>query len=274
MRISTVIKHGLMIMLIAGISACAQQGGVRPDGSPAASTDMSDSTGSLGETKHQKGAGDVYVQLALEYFRQGKVGVALAKAKTALANEPNNPDAHYVIALIYERLRENGLAEHHFQQSIDYQSGNPYSHNAYGSFLCQNSRYNEADAEFNKALENPLYKTPEVALTNAGICATRNGDSDKAEAYLRQALTQNPKLALALIKMAEVSFDKEEYFSARAYLERYQAVARPTAVSLWLGIRTERQLGDQDAEASYTLLLKNVFPDSIEAQQMEASAKQ
>jgi type IV pilus assembly protein PilF len=234
---------------------------------------MSDSTGSLGETKRQTGAGDVYVQLALEYLRQGKVDVALAKAKTALEQESSNPDAHYVIALIYERLRENGLAEYHFKESIGYQSANPYSHNAYGSFLCQNGRYQEADVEFKKALENPLYKTPEVALTNAGICANRNGDSDKAETYLRQALTQNPKLALALIKMAEVSFEKGQYFNARAYLERYQAVARPTATSLWLGIRTERQLGDQDAEASYTLLLKNGFPDSPEAQQMEASVK-
>ena len=51
-------------------------------------------------------------------------------------------------------------------------------------------------------------------------------------------------------------------------LQRYLAVARHSAGSLWLGIRIEQQLGDNDALSSYMLSLKNNFPDSKEAAEL------
>ncbi len=274
MNIRSTAKIVCMLAVVMVISACAKQSTVRSGAASAESMDMTDSTGSLGREKRRAGAGDIYVKLAVEYYRQGKVDIALAKAKVAVEVEPSNAEGHNILALIYERLREYGLANHHFKQSIRYAPDNSYSLNAYGSFLCQRARYDEADGQFQRALQNPLYKTPEVALTNAGICASRNGETEKAEAYLRKALARNSRLPLALLKMAELAQAQARYLSVRAYLQRYQEVAKPTAASLWLGIRTERELGDQNAEASYSLMLKNSFPDSSEAREMEASKAQ
>ena len=56
---------------------------------------------------------------------------------------------------------------------------------------------------------------------------------------------------------------------ARAYLQRYAEVAQHTAESLWLGVRTENQLGDKDQMASYGLKLRAKFPDSEQAKYLQ-----
>jgi len=264
LKVSRVSVLGLFALLF--LVGC-QQGAVRPGGT---SPDMVDNTGQFGQDS-QTGAGDVYVKLAIAYMREGHLDVALKKAKQALSVEPANAEGHNVIALLYDRLGERDLAEKHFLRSLKIESKNSYVLNAYASFLCQQQRFAEADQYFLKALENPLYRTPEVALTNAGICAARDNDLQKAENYLRRALTFNPEFSLALIQMAQISFQAGENLSSRAYLQRYLEKARPTPASLWLGIQNERLLGDQNAVSSYSLMLKNNFPDSREVQLLRNS---
>jgi len=64
--------------------------------------------------------------------------------------------------------------------------------------------------------------------------------------------------------MAQVSALLERNLSARGYLQRYLEQAPHSAKTLWLGIRIERALGDENAVSSYALLLKANFPDSDE----------
>jgi len=68
-----------------------------------------------------------------------------------------------------------------------------------------------------------------------------------------------------------VSFERGNQLSARAYLQRYLAVAEPTPDMLWLGVRVERDLGDSRAEQGYAQLLRNKFPDSVEVQMLQES---
>ncbi|PLY15617.1 MAG: type IV pilus biogenesis/stability protein PilW [Sedimenticola sp.] len=249
------------MVLFASISllmAC-ETGMVKTDGL------QDDSTGGFGRDDQRKGAGDVYVKMAVAYMEDGQIDVALQKARQALSVEPGNAQAHNVIALLFDRLGEDALAERHFNRGMEIQPRNSYLLNAFGTFMCNRQRYTEADELFQKALSNPLYKTPEVALTNAGICSGRIPDIERSETYLRRALEKNPRFAPALIQMGQVSFTAGKYLSARAYLQRYLEVAPHTAASLWLGVRTERELGDRDSEASYSLSLRNNFPDSNEA---------
>jgi type IV pilus assembly protein PilF len=69
--------------------------------------------------------------------------------------------------------------------------------------------------------------------------------------------------------MAKLTYAADDYLKAWAYVQRYLQVAEPTPETLWLAVRTERELGDSNAEASYALLLKSRFPDSLQAQQLE-----
>jgi type IV pilus assembly protein PilF len=44
----------------------------------------------------------------------------------------------------------------------------------------------------------------------------------------------------------------------------------PTPEMLWLGVRNARKLGDRDAEASYSLLLRKKYPNSDETKALLA----
>lgn len=260
------IRSLLLVSTLTIALAGCQQGGVRGD------SDLEDNTGQMGQ-EEDAGVGEVYVRLAVGYMQEGQLDTALKKARRALKLEPDNAEAHNIIALIYDRLGQAGLAEQHFKRGLKIQPRHSYMLNAYGTYLCGNGRYDEADEQFQMALKNPLYKTPEVAYTNAGICAGRKPDLVRAEYYLRKALENNPKLPVTLLQMSRVSYDKGEYLSGRAYLERYLGVARHTASSLWLGIQIERELGDQNAVSSYSLSLRNNFPDSQEVLLLKESNK-
>ena len=254
------------VALVLGVTlaGCATTGAVRPG------VGGTDKTGDLGALKPDSPAA-VYVELAVEYLRQKNYAVALQNAKRAVIVDPHYGAAHTVLALVYQQIGEPAEAERHFRRAIDLDPRDPYALNAYGGFLCAAKRYDEADTMFQRALQNPLYNTPWVAESNAGLCAEQAGKQAEAEVYLRRALRANPRFPPALLSMASISYAQGNMMSARAYLQRYAEVAQHTPESLWLGIKTERQLGDQDQVASYALLLRARFPDSEEVQLLNES---
>ena len=115
----------------------------------------------------------------------------------------------------------------------------------------------------------PLYENPEIAYTNAGLCLYQAGDLDKAESYLRRALQINPRVGVALLRMADITYQSSRYLPARAYLQRYTEVGPHTPESLWLGFRIEDELGDRDTASKYAMLLEANFPDSREVRLLQ-----
>ncbi|MCU7960221.1 MAG: type IV pilus biogenesis/stability protein PilW [gamma proteobacterium symbiont of Bathyaustriella thionipta] len=233
-------------------------------GSSSSKDEAGSSTGVLGDAASRNRQSDVYAKLGLEYMRTGQLDVALQKLHRGLDRDPDNANLHYVIALVYERLGEADSAHEHFQEGLSLEPKNSYIINAYGTFQCKQKNYDEAIKLFKRALENPLYDNPEVAWSNAGYCAAQIPDKEQAETYLRTALRINREYPQALAQMANLMLDKEKYLAARGYLQRYQAVANPTAATLWTCVRVERQLKNKDEEASCGLLLRNKYPDSDE----------
>ncbi|WP_456406211.1 type IV pilus biogenesis/stability protein PilW [Thiolapillus sp.] len=225
-------------------------------------------TGNLGKEHDYESPADTYIQLAQAYMKRGNYSTALSKAKKAVQKDPRNGNAHLILALIYDALGENGSANAAYQRSLEVDGKNPYALNAYGSYLCKLNEFQRALPLFDKALQNPLYATPWVALANAGYCARKAGDLPRAESYLLKALERNPGYPLALYQMAEVRYAQGKYMSARAYLQRYRDVAKPTAQMLYLSILTERKLGNADQVRSDELLLRSDFPDSPQAQKL------
>ncbi|MCB1775186.1 MAG: type IV pilus biogenesis/stability protein PilW [Gammaproteobacteria bacterium] len=226
-------------------------------------------TGELGSPTAQAGPADVYIELAGAYLRQGQLTEALRNARKAVIVDAKNANAHYVLGLVQQRLGQFDLADEAYRKAIAVDPRNPEALNAYGSFLCDRGRYDDADSYFRQALQNPLYQSPWMALHNAGWCRQRAGDAGAAETDFRAALRTNPEFAPSLLSMGELSFDKGVFLSARAYLQRFAEVAPATAESLWLGVRTERQLGDATQAARYAQALRLQFPDSEQARYLQ-----
>ncbi|PHS73387.1 MAG: type IV pilus biogenesis/stability protein PilW [Cycloclasticus sp.] len=207
---------------------------------------------------------DVYTALGVEYMNRGLYEVALEKLQKALTVDQYSTNAHNVIAVLYDRLGDQVLAGKHYERAVALSPANSSAQNNYARYLCGLKKFDLADQHFNKALKNPLYKSPLLALTNAGTCAWKAGNLDKAESYFRTALQRNKHFPATLLQMAKLKYEQENYLSVRAYLQRFRDVNKHTAASLWLGIQAEDKLGDQSGVASYTLQLRQLFPDSHE----------
>ena len=110
-------------------------------------------------------------------------------------------------------------------------------------------------------------------MANAGLCAELSGNMVEAETYYRKALSSNDKYPQALYQMAKLSLAQKNYLSARAYLERYNSVARATAASLWLGVQIERSLGDPIRMRDYSTQLIEEFPDAPDVQMLRRSGR-
>ena len=79
-----------------------------------------------------------------------------------------------------------------YEQLVSSHSNNPDVLNNYGTFLCRNSNYSEADEMFRRAVVQPRYLRMDDSYENAGICARQAGQKEKALEYYRLALGYNP----------------------------------------------------------------------------------
>jgi type IV pilus assembly protein PilF len=213
------------------------------------------------------------VQLALGYIEREQLGIAQEKLEKAIEQNPKNIDAYTSMAYLKRLIKEYDMAEDFYQKALDIKSNDPNIHNNYGGLLCQMGRYDDALDEIRKAYDNPFYETPYLAYANAGTCLLDKGDYKQAETMLRKALRDQPNYAGALISMAEIGVKTEKYLMARAYIQRYHAVARPSAESLWLQVQAEKALGAEDHYMKYARQLLKEFPDSEQAGMLEEMAR-
>lgn len=232
--------------------------------------DSGDATGNLGSPTAGASPADVYIDLSAAYLRENRLSDALLNARKGVMVDPRSSNAQYMLALVQQELGQPQPAEQAYRRSIAIDPRNPLALNAYGRFLCLQERMDEADPYFRRALENPLYPTPWLALHNAGWCHEQAGRFEEADRDYRAALRQNPRFAPSLLGMARTSVASGNHLSARAYLQRYEEVAEHTAESLWIGVQAEHHLGDRKQKASYGLQLRAKFPDSDEAQYLQS----
>jgi type IV pilus assembly protein PilF len=208
------------------------------------------------------------MNLGVEYMQQGSYDNALTRLKRSLRAKPDFAPSHNVLGLLYQRLGDPIESENYFKKAISLDSSDSSTYNNYGLLLCSLDRHDEAEVLFLKAANNPLYDSPEIALTNAGTCVIES-KPEAAENYFKQALNKNPRFSYALLQMAEISFNRNQYESAFQYFKRYQDNANQTPKSLWIGIQICKELDRKDEVSSYELLLRNQYPDSKEARNMQ-----
>ncbi|MDH5423863.1 MAG: type IV pilus biogenesis/stability protein PilW [Gammaproteobacteria bacterium] len=222
------------------------------------------SSGKKHETDFVK-ASQINVQLGAEYLARNKLNLAKDKLEKALEQNPDNALAHSTMALLLENVGQHEDVIEHYEEAMSLDPSNSDIKNNYGTYLCNQSRFDEAQKLFKMAINDPYYRTHTVALVNAGQCAMNNSRYDLAERYLRKALRKNPKLAKALYSMALLGIKSKKYLMTRAYIQRYHDVARHSAESLWVQIRAEKALGDTVHMSKLIQTLNIKFPDSNEA---------
>jgi type IV pilus assembly protein PilF len=201
---------------------------------------------------------------------QGHFDVALEKLRKALSYNDSFPEAHNAIALLYEQTGQETLAEHHYQRAVELNAEFTRAKLNYAQFLCTHGNPSEGEKQFLAVATGSPVDSADVyeAYTGAAVCALAIPDRKRADAYLRKALELKPDDASALYRLADLSYGEGEYLKARAFLQRYHALAGYSPESLWLGISIEEKLGDSPLRRQYTQLLLSDFADSDAAQRV------
>jgi type IV pilus assembly protein PilF len=215
------------------------------------------------QTDNQKRA-NIRLQLAVGYFEQRQMEVALDEVKQALQADPNFADAYSMRGLIYMQMGENRLAEDNFRQAIRLAPSHPDFNNNFGWYLCQSGREQESISYFEAALKSRAYQSPSKALNNAGVCSMRMKDKAAAEKYFSQAFKYDPTNPTTNVNLGRIYYDLADYERARFYMGRVMKAEVMNADVLWLALKVERKLGDRAAEASLVNQLRRRHPNSVE----------
>jgi type IV pilus assembly protein PilF len=213
-------------------------------------------------------AAETNTALGRQYIERGQYEVALEKLKRAVAYEKSYAPAHTMLGVLYETLGMMEQSGDEYRLAVQYDTDDGETNNNYAAFLCRQGNGDEAQRFFQAAFADPFYETPWVAYANAGLCALDMDQLDKAETYLRQSLEYDAEIAGALLAMASLNYRKAQYLSARAFLQRFEAVAVRSAQSLLLGYQIENAMGDSSAANRYRNKLLTEFPKSAEAEQV------
>lgn len=252
-------RWGMLVALAFACAGCVGDGtGLKP---------------STAADDRAKGA-EVHTELGQRYMQNGDLKGAMEKLQKALQFDPKYVPAHTVIAVLYERINDPVNAELHYRKAVEFDPKKGSVNNNLAVFLCKQNRPAEARTFFDRALADPFYETPDLALANAGTCLLQSQDYDAAEGYFRKAVQRNPNNADALYQMAHVLYLKNDAFRARAFLQRYEALGTPSPDSLKLGHDIELRLGNGEGAQDYAKRLREKFPDSEPARALEATARQ
>lgn len=205
------------------------------------------------------------VQLGVQYMNQGDLALAKTKLDRALSEDASNPSVHSARAMLFERTNQPAKADAEFRTALKLAPHDPDVVNNYAVYLCQNGRTDEGVRHFLEAAHNPLYRTPQAAYTNAGVCLRAAKRDDEARVNFNAALQLWPNYAEAAFQLATLDFDQGQLAPARARIDTYMGAFNATPDLLLLGVRVARKQGDAVAAQRYARRLVLDYPASDQA---------
>jgi type IV pilus assembly protein PilF len=250
-----VVLVGLALSVLA--SGCAV-----PQAGPADSADLRTASDQTDADRRAS----TRLELASAYFSRGQITTALDEVKLALAARPDLPEALNLRGLIYAAMGETTLADESFRRALTVAPRNADTMHNYGWFLCQQGRFDPADAQFAQALAQPQYRTSSRTLLARGVCHARAGRWVEAEATLSRAYELDPTSPAAAYNLSDVLYRRGELERARFYIRRVNAQREvANAQSLWLAARIEHRLGNEVGARDLGRQLRDRFPQAPEA---------
>jgi type IV pilus assembly protein PilF len=207
-------------------------------------------------------ASNYNMQLGMAYLNQGDLGLAKEKLDRAVAENPGDPNVHSAMAMLQDRLGHPDLADKEFKTALNIGPRSPDVLNNYAVYLCRTGRVDEGVKTFEEAAHNALYRTPEAAYTNAGVCLRGAKRDTQASLSFQRALQVRPSFAEAAYQLADLDLQRGEVQSARDTVDRFCSSYEPTADLLLIGVRITRKLGDRVAEERFARKLRMDFPSS------------
>lgn len=209
--------------------------------------------------------------LALKYIELKSYQEAKVNLDKAMNYDAENAAVYLGYAYYYQRVNESKQAESAYLKARELAPKDGNIRNNYGTFLCAQQKYAAAEQEFMAAISAPFYNKVANSYDNAGQCALKQGDDEKALAYFKSAYAHAPQNVTPLLSMAELNYKLARYQRANQLFLQYEAVTTANASSLWLGFKIANKLGKSAVAEQYSRNLLKQFPLSTQTKQYIAN---
>jgi len=209
------------------------------------------------------------IQLGTAYLQQGRYDLAKEKLERAVKQNPKDPDGHTSLGLLYDRTGDLKLADKHFREALRLAPDKPDVINNYAIYLCKNGRVDDGVEKFSSVAANRYYRTPEVALTNAGVCLRSAKRLDEAQQKFAGAIKARPNYSEATVQLAALHLERAQLVEARKVVDTYLSAFKPNPDVLFAGVNVARAAKDKLAEEKYSRALRLEFPESAQARALK-----
>jgi len=263
MRLRSLVALALAVVMAVVASGCSRLTFIKPAAKRIPFEQMqSPYTVSDSPATRQRLATEDRLALATQRLRVGDLDSAEREANSALKSNPGSADANTLLAIIQDRRGNTQRAGPYYKRAAELAPNQGAALNNYGAWLCGNGFPAEALVWFDRAVAAPGYRSAGSAHANAGGCALKVGQYERAQRDLEQALALEPGNAFALASMAASEYQGGRFFQARAFSQRRLAAAPASADVLQLAATIEDRLGDTNAASRYRQRLRAEFPEA------------
>jgi type IV pilus assembly protein PilF len=210
-------------------------------------------------------------RLGNRYLQEGQPRKAVQELQFAVELDPKNATYRNALGQTYFFLGEMDLAERSFRKALRLNGSLSDAHHNLALVYSEQERYEQAEEEYNAALEDPGYLTPEKVYLNWGATLKKQGDLAGAEEKLRQSVMLNPRYARGHVELARLLEERGDVEGALGeYLNAYSAAPDSLELNLKLGELYIQQGNPGQARRFLQKVLDTADPDSSEALRAEA----
>jgi tetratricopeptide (TPR) repeat protein len=167
----------------------------------------------------------------------GETANALKYLTEAEEKKPDDATVQYALALAYDQRGLQDKALQHLQNALKIKPNYPEALNTIGYIYATRGQFELARAAFQKALDDPFYRTPQFAAYNLGRLYEKKGEPEKALSYYQQAVKFDQNYGMAWLRMGQILEQLSRTEEARhAYGNAVRASSNLAEAQLRFGI--------------------------------------
>ncbi len=207
-------------------------------------------------------------KIAHSLFEAGRLGEALSTVGRALEHDSRYVPAHLLRGMILFNMGEMEKALAAFDRTLALDRTNTEARNWRGFALVQLERFDDALEEYQSALEDLTYPTPERIHLNVGMLHRLRGNAEAAVQSLEKAVAINPSYARGHYELG-VTYESRgmQKEALRAFQDARIGLDDDPGLNLKLGFALLKSGDPLKAREHFEKVLKIAPRDSTEAVQ-------
>ncbi len=134
-----------------------------------------------------------HYKLGISYLNDRSLQKAFIEFQKAIEIDPRYRDAHYALGHVYFMQENHTEAIASLRKSLSFDSKFSDAHNYLGKVYEAQGKFDQAILEYQAALKNPQYDTPEKPQMNLGLVYLKQEKYDEAVRSFQSVLRFSPR---------------------------------------------------------------------------------